>query len=763
MLIAIPSLPRSLYLALPLVCLVNPCAMGQELHPRIAEHQLHLKMAADSPHAGHSWQFVGPVRMTGRLTDIEAHPARPKTIYVSSASGGVFKSTDEGENWVSIFDGYATASIGDIAIAPTDPDTIWVGTGEANILRSSMAGTGIYKSTDGGKTFEYKGLPESHHIARVLVHPKHADIIYVAVAGHEYTTNPERGVYKSTDGGASWKQVFYRDARTGVIDLAIDPKNPDTLYAGTAPRMRYRWNDPKPGPESGIYKTTDGGKTWKPLTKGLPDFSKGGYERVGLSVCASQPKTVYAVLNNVGGNRRTRGAQVFRSDDFGASWRDLEVSRRVRGTFSSYGWFFGQIRVDPIDSEVVYVMGVSYVGSRDGGKNWNVRLARGHSDYHAMWINPTDSKHVLVGNDGGILVSHDQLASADRPRNLPIAQAYNVAISQEKGGFWMYLSCQDNGAWRGHVDVRKNRNKIVRESWTNATGDESGRHAVDPTNPNIVYSVNRYGSRVTRTDYQGAAVVPANSSGRRRRARYRTESINPSFGREDKRAQWVSPLKLSTHSNERLFYGAQFVFVTDDQGDEWRRISPDLTNYHRDRQGNIAHAIVFAICESPAEKDVIYAGTDDGNVQVTRDGGKHWKKRIAGLPVGRCIANIEADHFTKGTVFITVNGKRHDDLKTYAYKSTNYGTSWELITRDVPGSSANVIKQDPRNAKLLYLGTDRGVYVSTDGGEKWHVLGKNLPTVYVHDLVIQTVEDYAVIATHGRGNYILDIRDLRGK
>lgn len=761
MLMSVRNLSRSAFSILPWMLFVTTTVVGQGIHPRIAEHQQHQAMALASPHAEHAWQFVGPVRMTGRLTDIEAHPSQPATIYAASASGGVFKSEDDGKNWVPIFDRYATASIGDIAIAPADPNTIWVGTGEANILRSSMAGTGIYKSTDAGKTFEYKGLPESHHIARVLVHPTKTDTVYVAVAGHEYNHNPDRGIYKSTDGGASWKRVFYKDEKTGVIDLAIDPKSPDTLYAGTAPRMRYRWNDPKPGPESGLYKTEDGGKSWKALTKGLPDFAKGEYERVGLSVCASQPKTVYAVLNQVGGKRSTRGAVVFRSDDFGESWRNLKVTRRVRGTFSSYGWFFGQIRVDPIDPEAVYVMGVSYVGSRDGGKTWNVRLARGHADYHAMWINPTDSKHVLVGNDGGILISHDQLATADEPANLPIAQPYNVGISQEKGGFWMYLSCQDNGAWRGHVDVSKGRNQIVRETWNRATGDESGRHAVNPANPDIVYSVSRYGGRVTRTDYGSGA--SESSGGRSRRARYKTKNIHPDFGKATKRAQWVSPLKLSTHSNKRLFYGAQFVFVTDDEGSNWRRISPDLTNYDPARQGNIAHAIVFAICESPAEKGVIYAGTDDGNVQVTRNGGKSWKKVIAGLPEGRCIANIEADHFTKGTVFITVNGKRHDDLGTYAYKSTNYGKTWKLITPEVPGSCANVIKQDPSNAKLLYLGTDRGVYVSTDGGSRWHVLGKGLPTVYVHDLEIQTVEDYAVIATHGRGNYVLDIRGLRGK
>lgn len=739
----------------------SPAAQGDASHPRLAAHRKHMAMAAASPHAKHAWQFVGPVRMTGRLTDIEAHPARPKTIYVSSASGGVFKSTDAGASWTSIFERYATASIGDIALAPSNPDIVWVGTGEANILRSSMAGTGVYKSTDAGKTFRYMGLPESHHIGRVLVHPKNPDIVYVAVAGHEYTHNEERGVYKTTDGGRTWSKVFYRDQKTGAIDLVIDPSAPDTLYLGTAERLRYRWNDPKAGPQSGIYKTTDGGQSWQALTKGLPDFSLGQHERVGLSLCRSQPNTIYAVINQAGGRSRYFGAHVYRSDDGGATWRDLKA-RSLRRLYSSFGWFFGQIRVDPNDPETVYVLGVSYRGSNDGGKTWDMRLARGHADYHAMWIDPTDSKHILLGNDGGLMISRDQLATANQPRNLPIAQAYNVACSQEKGGFWLYFACQDNGAWRGHVDLRGGRDLIPRKRWNNAAGDESGRHAVDPTDPNIVYSVSRYGGRLQRTDYSPQDPAQPDQGGLRgRRRRWPGKAISPKFGEERKRAQWVSPLIISPVDHRRLLYGAQFVFLSDDRGDQWRRISPDLSNFAPARQGNIAHAVVFALAESKPEKGVIYAGTDDGNVQVTRDEGKSWKNVNRGLPPGRCIAGLEASRFSKGTVYVAVNGKRHDDFGTYVYKSSDYGETWQLLSAGVPGGPANVIKQDPAHENLLYLGTDRGVYVSTDGGVRWHVIGKGLPTAYVHDLAIQTTEDYLVAGTHGRGHWVLDIRGLR--
>lgn len=729
-----------------------------EARQRLQWWSQHVAMESATPYT-QSWQFVGPVQMTGRVTDIEAHPSAPKTIYVTTASGGVFKSTDEGESWTPIFEDYPTASIGDMAIAPTNPDIVWIGTGEANILRSSMAGTGVYKSTDAGRSFTHMGLTDTHHIGRILIHPQDPDTVYVAAAGHEYTLNEERGVYKTTDGGQTWRKVFYQDEKTAVIDLAMDPTAPDTLYAGTAPRLRYRWNDPKPGPESGLYKSTDGGATWARLGGGLPDFASGEYERVGVTVCATQPNTVYTVLNHQGGARGSNGAELYRSDDKGGSWKLVEGNDAIRGLFPGYGWFFGQVRVDPNDADTVYVMGVSYRGSDDGGVTWDREIARGHSDYHAMWINPTDSNHVLVGNDGGILISHDKLETAARPRNLPISQPYNVAVSMEQGGFWAYLACQDNGAWRGFVDLSNGRNSIIRQEWSSAAGDEAGRHAVDPTNPDIVYSVSRYGGGLARTDYGTPVVQEAAAGGGRRR--HNSTPIQPDFGDDRKRAQWVSPLILSPHDPNRVLYGAQFVFLSDDRGDNWRRISPDLTNVHPDRQGNIAHAIVFAISESPVEKGVIYAGTDDGNVQVTRNEGETWKNINAGLPEGRVVANIEASHFDAGTVFITVNGKRHNDFECYVYKSTDYGETWERISGNIPGSPANVVKQDPANKDLLYVGTDRAVYVTTNGGENWEVLGADLPTAYVHDLVIQTVEDYAVIATHGRGIFVLDIRELR--
>jgi len=422
--------------------------------------------------------------------------------------------------------------------------------------------------------------------------------------------------------------------------MAMDPTEPDTLYVSTAQRLRYRWNDPKASPQAGIYKTTDGFKTYTALTNGLPDFSLGECERIGLTVCASQPNVIYAALNMCDASGGC--ANLYRSNDNGESWNQVENNDDIRSVFPVYAWFFGQVRVDPSDPDIIYIMGLSFKGSDDGGKTWN-RLRGSHVDYHGMWINPTDSNHLLVVNDGGLMISHDKFATHDHPTNLPIAQLYNAGVSMATERFQIYSSVQDHGAWRGEVDLTQGRNNIPRKSWEGAPGDESGRHAVDPLNPDVVYAVSRYGGGPSRTDY-GAVV----EEGSRRR---RGTSVAPDFGDDKKRAQWVSPIIISPHSNERLLYGAQFVFVTDNRGDEWRRISPDLTNFDPEKQGNIAYSIVYSIAESPLKKGLIYAGTDDGNIQVTQDEGETWKKVIAGLPEGRCISSIAASAFDEGTVY----------------------------------------------------------------------------------------------------------------
>jgi photosystem II stability/assembly factor-like uncharacterized protein len=730
-----------------------------EAKGRLKQFEKHQALRAKSQFKDLKWTAVGPMRPSGRMVDVEVHPSQPAIVYAAAAQGGVWKSADDGVNWSAIFEEYPTASIGDIAIAPSNPSIVWVGTGEANIFRSSMAGIGIYKSVDAGRHFTYMGLGDTQHIARILVHPTNPDIVYVASPGHEYTFNPERGVYKTTNGGKTWQKVFYKNEKTGVIDLAMDPSNPEILYASTAERLRYRWNDPKPSPQSGLYKSVDGGKSWTPLTQGLPDFSQGDTERIGIDICKTKPNVVYALVDRI--IKDQDGAFLYRSDDKGATWKLVDGNDKIKGIYPGYGWVFGQVRVDPNNADIVYVMGLNYLRSKDGGKTWE-NVKGSHSDYHGMWINPKDSNHILIVNDGGIMISHDGLASFKRPLNIPIGHMFTVAVGESKGKFYAYSNIQDTGGWRGEIDMTAGRDKITWKEWESAPGDEAGRHAVNPVNPNIVYFVTRYGGGPNMVDFEKVAAAQGQApaaGGRGGRAGQTT--IAPNFGPDKKRSQWVSPIIVSPHSPDRVLYGAQFLFLTDDQGKNWKRISPDLTNFDAAKQGNIMYSTIWSISESPLKKGLIYAGTDDGNIQITRNEGGAWEKLNQGLPPERFIASIEASRFDEGTVYIVVNGKRHNDFKTYLFKSKDYGKTWVNIGTTIPGGIANVVKEDPTNRNILYLGTDQGVYVTIDGGKKWEVLGGNLPTCYVFDLAIQSAENVIVIGTHGRSAFVADLLPIR--
>ncbi len=717
---------------------------------RLDNFTKHQEWRAGSPFNGLTWFYAGGNAMSGRMTDVEAHPSLPKTMYCAIAQGGVFKTTDDGENWTSIFEDYPTASIGDIGLDPSNPDILWVGTGEANIFRSGMAGAGIWKSTDAGESFQHMGLTDTQQISRILIHPENSNIVYVAAAGNEYKYNEERGVYKTKNGGKTWTKVFYIDEKTGVIDLAMDPEDPDILYAGTAERLRRRWNDPWESPQSGLYKTIDGGTTWLPLTNGLPDFSKGECERIGLDICLTQPNVVYMVIH-------MSGAHLYRSDDKGENWALVEGNEAIKRLFPAYGWVFGQVRVAPYDPDIVYVLGLRFSRSKDGGKTWE-GIRGNHADYHGMWINPEDKNHAIVVNDGGVMFTHDDFETFEHPVNLPIGHQFSLAATQTEGKFWLYSNIQDSGAWRGEIDMTAGRDNITWTEWTSTVGDEAGRHAIDPTNPDIVYFTTRYGGGPYLKDFSQPDPEPV--EGQRRR-RSRGQTIAPDFGEVKKRAQWNAPIIISPHSTKRVLWGAQFVFLTDDGGTNWRKISPDLTNYDAEKQGNIAFSTVWSIAESPLKKGVIYAGTDDGNFHTTMDEGETWTLNTAGLPPGRFISSIEASRIDEGTVYITISGKRHNDYTSYVFKSTDYGTTWIDIGSGVPGECANVIRQDPENGSILYLGTDRSVYVSLDGGDSWQVLGVELPTVYVHEIVIQTAENVLAIATHGRSAWVIDILPVR--
>lgn len=722
---------------------------------RLDWHQQHLLMREQSPTKSAKWRHIGPTHMSGRITDIAKPLDRPFTMYVTSASGGVWKTENEGTYWTPIFDDAPSAAWGAVAVDPNQSDTVWIGGGESNIFRSSMAGVGVYRSDDAGKTWKHMGLADTQHIARIVVHPKDSNTVYVAAGGHEYTPNQERGVFKTTDGGKTWTKILYESDMVGANDLLIDPQNPETVYASMWYRIRRPWSDPVPGPGGGIYKSTDGGASWTRLHQGLPKRNRTG--RIGISLAASNPKVIYALIDNheiarkaKAGERDSygrpkkdviKGAEVYRSNNAGESWKKVSKSNRtMERLFSTYGWVFSQIRVDPNDENTSYIMGVPLLKSTDGGVEYRPLYDRGlHGDHHAMWIDPNNSDYIINGNDGGVNISYDAGKTWKNIENLPVVQFYNIELDNQTP-FNVYGSVQDNMSWVGPSTHRPNRSNPY--DWKYAPGGEASYHAVDPNDPNTIYSESFYGS-INRTDLVTG----------------KTTSIKPKpeAGAPRLRGQWLAPFQLSPHNSRVVYHGMQYVYRSMNRGDKWERISPDLTNFDETRQGNISYATISSLCESPLEFGLLYAGTDDGRLHVTSDGGGSWKEISKGLP-GKWVSRVVASKYDKGTVYVTLNGKRDNDFQIYVYRSEDFGETWTDISEGIPGGPANVIYEDPFQKDKVYVGTDMGVYESGDAGQTWHILGSGLPIAFVHDLKIHPKEKTIVIATHGRGIWRLDVK-----
>ena len=743
---------------------------------RISGYEEHLKMEKESSFTKLKWRHLGPTNVSGRCTDIAVLTPRGKsyTIYVGSASGGVWKTENEGTTWIPVFEKAPSTSIGDIAIAPSDPEIVWVGTGEANIFRSSQAGIGIYKSTDGGKTWEHKGLADTNTIARIVIHPKDPDTVYVAASGHEWTDNEERGVYKTTDGGETWEKILYKNEQTGAIDLVMDPSDSNILYAALWQRIREKWNDPRNMDGysgSGVYKTTDGGETWKEINQGFPSARNRG--RIGIDICLANPNILYALVDNYEISREVteedlanpygvpscgfiKGATVYRSDDKGETWTQVsglteETQKYMERHSSTYGWVFGQIRVDPSDENTIYTMGIALHVSNDGGKTF--RPLRGmHVDHHGLWIDPDNSQYLVNVNDGGIVISYDGGKTWRQfLHNLPVCQFFNINYDMDTP-FHVYGSMQDHGSFRGVVDISQGRAGIKAVDFEKAPGGEGCSHAIDPTDPDIVYSAGFYG-QITRTD-----LGKPRAEG--------TKLILPrTFKNEPKlRGQWVAPFIISPQNHTTIYLGMQYLFHSTNRGDTWEKISPDLTRNLSSELGDIPYQTIFSISESPLKHGLIYAGTDDGKVHLTKDGGQSWKTIMKGLPYQKWVSKITASAYDLSTVYMTQNGKRDDDFNVYIWKSTDLGENWQDISGNIPVGPVNVIREDPFDKDILYVGTDIGVYVSKDGGQTWEVLGRGLPSAYVLDLVIHPRDNILVIATHGRGMWVLNAKRInKGK
>ena len=762
---------------------VDPATTATDPLDRFEWYEQHQKMRDHTPFDFLSWHHLGPTNLSGRVVDVAVETPRGKTytIYAATASGGVWKTVDEGVEWKPIMGDAPTQSIGDIALAPSDQQQVWIGTGEANIFRSSMAGCGIYRSLDGGETWEHKGLEATHTIARIVIHPTDPNALWVAASGHEWTDNEERGVFRTKDGGESWEKVHFISDGAGAIDLVMAPDDPNTLYAATWERRRKRWNDPRCEPDhtgSSVWRSTDGGDSWTEIVEGLPEPQFRG--RIGIDVAASKPETIYAFIDNYEEQPkdeddedetdsygreikgRIKASELYRSDDRGDTWKKVSESDAYMSRIpSTYGWVFGQMRVDPNDADTVYLMGLSLNVSNDSGEEFR-RLGGMHGDHHALWIDPENSDYLVNGNDGGVVVSYD---GGEKWRrfldNLPAVQFYNVGYDMAEP-FNVYGSIQDHGSCKGEVATsriryrktsdesgrrrgRRTSSRVAKE-WDNTSGGEASYHAIDPSNPDTLYSAGFYGA-IGRTDQ---------ATGQRARLKLETGDED-----EELRGQWLAPFIISPHNPRIIYHGMNRLFRSMDRGESFSPISPDLTRNDPDELGDIPFQTISTISESPFEFGRIFVGTDDGRLHVTFDSGKNWERIDGGLRADRWMSRVVASQWTDGVVYVAQNGKRWDDLDSYLWKSEDDGATWRDISAGIPGAPVNVVREDPKNADVLYCGTDLGAYVSLDAGETWNVLGEGLPVTYVHDLIVHPRDDILVVATHGRGMWAIDAQPIQ--
>lgn len=731
------------------------------------------QLLRSSPYKDLQWRLAGPDTRSGRSTDVEGITGNPSVIYAAFATGGLWKTTNGGENWEPLFDREATQSIGDIALAPSDNNILYVGTGEANIFRASLPGIGIYKSTDAGKSFKHTGLENTGTIARILVHPRNPDIVYVAASGNEWTYNKDRGVYKTTDGGRTWKCIKAENEKSGCIDLLMDPSDPNTLYASFWNRIRRRWSDPVPEDGDHIYKTTDGGKTWKVIGKGLPDTKFTG--RIGLAVAPSNPGILYALVDDHSKKRDPNpgetdsyerrvqkvviGGAIYRSKDKGETWeKQGEIHDFFKPFSGTYGWVFGQIRVDPKNENEVYALGVSMGKSEDGGKTWKkFEPKRGESDWihgdnHALWFDAENPDRMILGNDGGVSSTTDGGVKWKNYFNkIPTTQFYTVAYDMQSP-FNVFGAIQDEGTFSGNVNntFGKPQDTTLRP-WNYAPGGEGTQIQVDPENANLVFSSSFYG-RLMKSDMS-----------RRDSLRSRPLKIFD-VGRIDSlRGEWLAGTLQSAFDHKVIYHGLQHLYRSEDAGENWKRISHDLSYNDKTKMGVypylVYHQAITAIAEGK-DPENLYAGTDDGRVWRCSNawhGADRWVEITRGLPANKHVAKITASRFHPTRVYVVLNDRRQDNHTPYIYVSENYGMNWKPLHGNLPASPVNVLIEDPDKPAVLYCGTDLGAYISKDSGKTWIALNGNMPVaVSVNDMFIHPRDKKLVLGTYGRGVYVLD-------
>lgn len=837
----------------------KPDVRGMAASERLQAYQQRLAAETASPWANLQWRSVGPTEQGGRVMDIEWSPATPNRIYVAFATGGLWVTENQGQSWTALFDGESAFAIGDIAISK-DGQTLWVGTGECNNQRTSYSGTGVFKSTDAGKTWTNMGLAETHRIGKVLINPKNEDIVYVAGNGHLYSQNNERGLYKTSDGGKTWEQCLKLDEYTGVIDVALDPKNPDVLIAAAYERDRRAWNFLESGPGSGLYRSENGGKTWSKIS-GLPAGVNMG--RTGLSSCPTKPGSFYAFVENTGPDQdpftideaqpsgvltRLRfmlltedlftqldkailepfwrqnfpnsanlddtiakvkakqmtmpqvralmeernanvyriddaAAELYRSDDGGKSWKRTHTLR----IGDMMGYYTHKIYVSPFSADNLYITGLTMVRSDDGGKTFSQTARGAHSDHHAYWISPLDPKFHLNGNDGGLYRSLDGGDTWSHVNNIPVGQFTTIAVD-DANPYNIYGGLQDNGTLMGPSRVQgfggfgggetgfeeapatpgapgqfqrgggggggagaqagivmprtgpATTQRVI--EWRTIGGGDGSAVAVDPRGNGVVYVASQFGAH-------SAMNLNTNERWSARPAARR--------GEPPLRFNWISPLIISSHVPDIVYCGANRLFRSLNQGRNWEAISPDLT---QDRpNGDVPHSTIKELSESPLKFGLIYAGTDDGLVWVTKDHGTTWQS-IDTPSRGKWVSRVVASKYDLATVYVSQSGYREDDWSPYLWKSTDYGKTWTSIVGNLPKETINVVREDPNHQGALYVGTDLGVWVSLDGGNLWQPLAGGIPRTPVHDLVVQPRAEELVIASHARSVYVFDVKPI---
>jgi photosystem II stability/assembly factor-like uncharacterized protein len=684
---------------------------------------------------------IGPALMSGRVSDIEGHPTNKKVIFIGSAGGGVWKSANGGVSFKPIFDEYCQ-SIGNVALDPNNPDkVVWVGTGEVWTRNSVSVGDGIYKSTDGGVTWEKKGLEQSDRISSIEINPNNSDEVYVGVLGALWGDSDERGVYKTSDGGETWEKIFGIDEKTGCADLVMDPKDPNTLYASMWEFRRTAWSFNSGGENSALYKSTDGGKTWNKIHNGFPDGKLG---RIAITVAPSDNNILYAVIES----EKDEEKGLYRSDDGGMTWNHLnkDFGLVVRP------FYFSRIVVDPKDPDVVVKAGLFGSISRDGGKTFK-DLGNMHPDIHDIWFDIEDSDRMFVATDGGLYRSYDGGSTLEIVANLPLSQFYHISVDDAEP-YRVFGGLQDNGSWYG---PSSSPGGIEAKDWT-VIGFGDGFRVLKHPTKELVYTEMQGAENVWRYDLE----------------KNRTKTIQPLAVEGDPklRFNWNAPLAVSKHNPDRIYVGSQFLHRSDDMGATWEKISPDLTTddktkqqqeesggLSKDNSGAENHCTIFTIAESTLDENVIWVGTDDGNVQVTQDGGKTWSntiENVKGLPANTWCYHIEASVHDKGTAYAVFDGHTRNDKNTYVYKTSDFGQSWESIATDDIYGFARSIQEDFVNPDLLFLGTEFGLYITINGGKNWSKFTNNVPAVAIHHLELQENTSDLVMGTHGRGVIILD-------